>query len=134
MGAARQPREHATRIRGVRRLAQRAAIDHHLGVGPEDRAALRHAGPGRNLMGLAPRVDHDPLTRRERRVAPLILLRGDDPEGHAERCQQPPPLGRAGGQDDQSMISESAKWMPSSRAADSVPSDPWITFWPRSSA
>jgi hypothetical protein len=57
-------------------------------------------------------------------IAVLGLTGGHDAERNAKRPQQPTPLGGPRGEDDQPSSSESAKWMPSSRAALSGLSDP----------
>ena len=116
--------QHAARAGLVGRLAKCDAIEHHLGIRAEHSAAIRNTHTTGHVARLAARVGHHTLLCWQPGIAVLGLVGGHDAKRDAKRPQQPTPLGGARGEDDQPSSSDAAKWMPSSRAALSVPSEP----------
>ena len=79
--------EHRLRLPGIRRLAERLAVDDDLGVDAEH--------------GPVAAVDRTSLARRQLDgiVAPLLIARCDDLEGQPELLEDRAPLRRLRGED-----------------------------------
>ena len=126
MNAAGQGAEHRLRLPPVRRLAQGAAVQEDLRVGPDHRVAGTRGGRGAGR----PRPPPSPARSRRGRRPPR--RRTPPPELHPQRAEQRPAAGRARREEDHPPSSGKCSF--SSRTPDSGLSDPWITFCPTSSA